>query len=546
MAQATITVTKGRLHSDIRMHVSLKDNGVAVDWTGLSSIRAMLYSVEQQAMAGRCSQIAINSEDPTDLICDYSAASPQFEGLNRIVIRCVYEGRTKTYDAVAVFLVESTDELSGEEVVVDDPEVDVEIEVTEVSTSLLDEAIQAAFDAAELAEDAAAAAEAAADKAPYIGENGNWFLWDNETQQYVDSGKPSQGDPGFTFEQTTDPSDPDYQDEYQRVLGVLYQAIEDAGDATGRTEDAITGAQEAATAASSAAGVAAQAAESAQAQADAAGAAAQNANQKAANADNAAGAAQSAAAAASSAAGAVSGAAEAAREAASAASSAADNANGKASLANTKAGYAAEQGDYAKSQGDYAKGQIDGAKGAFNSLNERFEATENAAITLDETTDPADAEYQDEYQRVLGVLYQAIEDSKQIQDRSEESADAAVAAAGTAQGAAGAASMAATGANDAAAEARNAASAANTAMNSAKGNYGSLNERIQALEAGKQDKIDDLAAIRENASAGAAAYQKPSGGIPADDLTTSIQETLTFAGSAITFEASDDPASILE
>ena len=139
---AEVTITKGRLHSDIRMHVALKDNGVAVDWSGLSSIRAMLYSVDQKAMAGKCNRVVVNSEDPTDLVCDYSAASPQFEGLNRIVIRCVYESRTKTYDAPAVFLVASTDDLADGEVVIDDPEVDVEIEVTEVSTSLLDEAIE--------------------------------------------------------------------------------------------------------------------------------------------------------------------------------------------------------------------------------------------------------------------------------------------------------------------------------------------------------------------------------------------------------------------
>lgn len=29
---------------------------------------------------------------------------------------------------------------------------------------------------------------------PYIGENGNWFIYDNITKEYIDSGKPSRGE----------------------------------------------------------------------------------------------------------------------------------------------------------------------------------------------------------------------------------------------------------------------------------------------------------------------------------------------------------------
>ena len=32
--------------------------------------------------------------------------------------------------------------------------------------------------------------------APYIGENGNWWLWDTETQQFADSGLPARGETG--------------------------------------------------------------------------------------------------------------------------------------------------------------------------------------------------------------------------------------------------------------------------------------------------------------------------------------------------------------
>lgn len=43
---------------------------------------------------------------------------------------------------------------------------------------------------------AAAQAEAAVEKMPSIGENGNWYAWDAETETYQDTGKPSQGTNG--------------------------------------------------------------------------------------------------------------------------------------------------------------------------------------------------------------------------------------------------------------------------------------------------------------------------------------------------------------
>lgn len=49
----------------------------------------------------------------------------------------------------------------------------------------------------------------------------------------------------------------------------------------------------------------------------------------------------------------------------------------------------------------------------------------------------------------------------------------------------------------------------------------------------KQDTISDLATIRSGASAGATAYQKPSGGIPKTDLASAVQTSLGLADSAI-------------
>lgn len=50
---------------------------------------------------------------------------------------------------------------------------------------------------------------------------------------------------------------------------------------------------------------------------------------------------------------------------------------------------------------------------------------------------------------------------------------------------------------------------------------------------GKQDVISDLATIRSGASAGATAYQKPSGGIPKTDLASAVQASLGKADSAL-------------
>ena len=48
----------------------------------------------------------------------------------------------------------------------------------------------------------------------------------------------------------------------------------------------------------------------------------------------------------------------------------------------------------------------------------------------------------------------------------------------------------------------------------------------------KQDAIGDLADIRSGASAGATAYQKPSGGIPKDDMASAVKTTLGKADTA--------------
>ena len=180
---STVTLPNIRVSSDLTVGVVLKDDGVAIDWSTLSNIKAYLYADAQRAMAGRCT-VSIDETDSTRLVCAYRANKPQYIGVNRIVITCTYRGETKTYDKPALNFVRWTDDQAGQQITIDDPDVDVEIEVEDVSSSLLDQAIAAALAAAAAAEHAAhlipnqvlldaeaatAAANAAADAANAAG-----------------------------------------------------------------------------------------------------------------------------------------------------------------------------------------------------------------------------------------------------------------------------------------------------------------------------------------------------------------------------------------
>ena len=155
---STITLPNIRVSSDLTVKVSLKDGGVAIDWSTLSNIKAHIYSDAQRALAGRCS-VSVDEDDATVLVCTYAANKPQYVGVNRIVVSAKYMGEMKTYDKPAFNFVRWTEDQEGEEITIDDPDVDVEIEVEDVSSSILQEAVNAANTAAERANDAAEAAE---------------------------------------------------------------------------------------------------------------------------------------------------------------------------------------------------------------------------------------------------------------------------------------------------------------------------------------------------------------------------------------------------
>ena len=526
-----IQINNVRIGTDVHIRAKLTDSGVHVDWSQLSEIKAYIFSESQRQIAGKCS-VEIEPLDSEVLLCVYPATEPQFLGVQSLVVTAVYDGQAATFDKKAFCFVATTDETSGTTTVEDDT-VEVDIDVAEVDASILAGAIKAALDAADAANAAAAAAQIA------------------------------------SFEDTTDPTDAEYQDEYQRVLRVLYQAITDALQVKREATEAANAAHMAASDANAAAGEADVAAGEASSAAGSARSAATEASDATATLIPAAAAARAAAELANEKAASAASAATNANTAASAATSGASDANDAAAiaaaaaeLADDKAGYASEQGDYAKEQGDYAKGEIDGAKGDFESLDARFDATEQAAITLDETTDPADAEYQDEYQRVLAVAYQAISDLKQTIEMgkdaaayarriSESAAGEAVQGAEVARSAAEKATHAGAIALDKAQVAQDAADAANAAAAAARGDYASLDDRLDAIETGKQDVIEDLESIRSGAEKGATAVQPEDLKTVAttgdyNDLENKPSKLSDFDNDvAVVFEENDNPASLI-
>lgn len=147
-----------RTTSDLTIKVRLKDGGLAIDWTGLTDIKAWIYSDVQKAIAGRCT-VSIDQADSTLLLCDYSAFKPQYLGVNRIIVQCKNEGRTKTYDTPALNFVPFSTMDSRETPLSNPNDIEAHIEVQDVSSSILDEVIIAALNATERANEAAAAAE---------------------------------------------------------------------------------------------------------------------------------------------------------------------------------------------------------------------------------------------------------------------------------------------------------------------------------------------------------------------------------------------------
>ena len=93
--------------------------------------------------------------------------------------------------------------------------------------------------------------------------------------------------------------------------------------------------------------------------------------------------------------------------------------------------------------------------------------------------------------------------------------------------------------------AKNQGDAAKEIVDGSKGDYESLNDRLNAIETGKQDTIEDLATIRAGAAAGATAYQVPVGGIPKGTLASNVQTSLGKADTAFQLPQTGIPQSDL-
>jgi len=174
-----------RRQTTVTLDVTLTDNGTKISWPDLDQIKAFIYSDAQRVIAGPCS-VEVDGEDDTILHCRYGAEQQQYLGMQKVVVTCLYAGQQSTYDKPAFTFVASTDQTRSDGTTIAEEEVDVDIDVSDVDSSILAGAIQAALDAA------AAAREAAA-HVPYIGENNHWYQWDEAQNEYVDTGVQAAG-----------------------------------------------------------------------------------------------------------------------------------------------------------------------------------------------------------------------------------------------------------------------------------------------------------------------------------------------------------------
>lgn len=161
---ATIELIHKRVGNDVKIALGLTDGGVAVDWTTVSKVRAVLVSDQQRVKMGECRISGPDATDPTRLLMLYPASQPEYLGVARLVVTVTYHGHVSTFDAPLLVFVPSTAEEGTGTVEVEapvtlDPENNnLEISVTDVDTSVLEEAISDAQEAAAAANEAAESA----------------------------------------------------------------------------------------------------------------------------------------------------------------------------------------------------------------------------------------------------------------------------------------------------------------------------------------------------------------------------------------------------
>ena len=141
-----ITLKPIRQQTTVTLLATLTDNGVKIDWSDLSVVKAYIYSESQRVVAGPCT-VQVDGEDPTILRCVYDASKPQYLGTQKLVIYCEYSGQKNTYDKEAFVFVSSTAATTDDGTTVGEDTTDVDITVEDVSSSILAGAIEAALEA---------------------------------------------------------------------------------------------------------------------------------------------------------------------------------------------------------------------------------------------------------------------------------------------------------------------------------------------------------------------------------------------------------------
>ena len=191
----------------------------------------------------------------------------------------------------------------------------------------------------------------------------------------------------YFAEESIDPDDPEYHDEYERILAKMYQELDNwdamsqaARQATQRANQAAENAEAKGNQALTSSERAEYFATRAENMANEAEVAKNNANTSAANADRATQGVADEIAECRRATSRANTAADNAETVLREVPSLVENARQATTRANTAAGDAENKGDYAKNQGDAAKEIVNGSKGDYPSLNDRLNAIEDEAF----------------------------------------------------------------------------------------------------------------------------------------------------------------------
>ena len=147
------TLEKCRIGTTLTMRVRLKDSGVYISWARDIEIkRICMYSEAQGAYAGYCTY-SVDESDDTVLIAKYPANQQSYLGAYRLIIEASTSSGVSTYDALAFELVATLEEA------VEAGEIDIELEITSIPSSVIRDILDACIEATEAANSAAASVE---------------------------------------------------------------------------------------------------------------------------------------------------------------------------------------------------------------------------------------------------------------------------------------------------------------------------------------------------------------------------------------------------